>query len=419
MSKIFGVAGNPILHSKSPIIHKAILRHDNTEYLRIHGESFSEVLSLCRYLEIEGINVTAPFKEDAYNVCDAISDEAKAIRAVNTLLFRDNKIIGENTDVYGVISSLREAGAYGNNFTYLVVGAGGAAKSVLSALEGKNVLLSHRNLDKGSKLANDFGAQYMDISEIHPEKVDVIISTVSDTTFLLPDGFLKKKHYFLNAVYSPSALTHVAEQVGCRIISGERWLLHQAQRAAQLFYGDVGNIDDIEVALKSYERKTKPLAFIGMMGSGKSSVSKKLSELMNFSCIELDHNIEEAMKKSIPEIFLEIGEERFREVESSCLREIPIESSIIVACGGGIILNPDNQKYLKENFTVIWLYASDEELIKRLAHEMHTRPILKNTSISELQKMRRSSYAKTSDIVFLTDGHDIESVAKIICKEML
>jgi len=156
---------------------------------------------------------------------------------------------------------------------------------------------------------------------------------------------------------------------------------------------------------------------IGMMGSGKSTVGKILAEKMELLFIDLDSEIEKTGGKSVSEIFNQDGEDHFRKLESEELKQY---SESVVACGGGIILDEENRKYINENGVAVLLTASMDELFKRLS-DSNNRPILpdENTekALTNLWLERKKDYLNTSDFLIETDGENpIEITNKIFSK---
>ena len=159
---------------------------------------------------------------------------------------------------------------------------------------------------------------------------------------------------------------------------------------------------------------------IGMMGSGKSTVGKLLAKKLETPFLDLDHYIEVKNNKSINDIFKEKGENYFRQLETNALSEIK-GSKIVVACGGGIILNHENRKKISANGKVIFLKASISSLIKRLLSNKD-RPILNDKNIeNELIKIwneRKNYYNETAEITINTDGYTPESISSLIIENL-
>ena len=160
--------------------------------------------------------------------------------------------------------------------------------------------------------------------------------------------------------------------------------------------------------------------FIGMMGSGKTTLAKKLSELMNKSYVDLDDLIELKEDMSIREIFSSYGEDYFRKIENITLRSI--SNSEIIACGGGIIINKNNRKFLKENGFTIYLKTSLPILVKRLKGK-NRRPLLYNNDLQKtldgIYHKRRKLYEDTADLIIETDGKSLDRIASIIQEKFI
>jgi shikimate kinase len=153
---------------------------------------------------------------------------------------------------------------------------------------------------------------------------------------------------------------------------------------------------------------------IGMMGSGKSTVGKTLSEKMHKPFIDLDSEIEKGTGKNISEIFDTDGEEQFRKMETKQLKQY---SESIVACGGGIVLKDENREFINENGFTILLTASMEELSHRLS-DSGNRPLLANDNTEEaLTKLwleRQLHYLNTADFTIETDGENPKQLTEEI-----
>ena len=160
--------------------------------------------------------------------------------------------------------------------------------------------------------------------------------------------------------------------------------------------------------------------FIGMMGSGKTTLAKKLSELMNKSYVDIDDLIELKENMSISEIFSNYGEDYFRKIENITLQSIG--NSEIIACGGGIIINKNNRKFLKKNGFTIYLKTSLPILVKRLKGK-NRRPLLYNNDLQKtldgIYHKRRKLYENTADLILETDGKSLNRIASIIQEKFI
>ena len=148
---------------------------------------------------------------------------------------------------------------------------------------------------------------------------------------------------------------------------------------------------------------------IGMMGSGKSTIGKMLSEVLKIDFIDTDKKIENFMGLSITQIFEEFGEERFREMEESYFIEKSQLQNLIISTGGGIILSKKNREILKSSSKTIYLKASPKILVKRVKKKNYKRPLLKNNCNSILQTLnnlyekRNKLYKESAQFIIETD----------------
>lgn len=163
----------------------------------------------------------------------------------------------------------------------------------------------------------------------------------------------------------------------------------------------------------------KNIYLIGMMGSGKSTISKDLSKRLKYNCLDTDKLIVKNSKyKSIPEIFDKKGESYFRDLEAKSLDYFDNKKGFVIATGGGIILNKKNVKKMKENGIVIYLYASIKTLVKRIINSKG-RPLLKDNSLKKkltsIFDKRKLKYIQASDLKIDTNKlNEKETVDKII-----
>jgi len=160
------------------------------------------------------------------------------------------------------------------------------------------------------------------------------------------------------------------------------------------------------------------LALIGFMGTGKTVVGKALAEKLGKAFTELDALIEQKAGKTIPEIFQQDGEVAFRELEIEVTREVSQKKNVVIACGGGIVLNKINIDRLKRGSLIIYLTASPGVILKRTASDENERPLLevknKTSAIQRLLKFRKPFYERAADITIDTSKLDIGSVTEQI-----
>jgi len=164
------------------------------------------------------------------------------------------------------------------------------------------------------------------------------------------------------------------------------------------------------------------IALIGFMGTGKTAVGKALAEKLDKKFIELDWLIEQTAGKSIPEIFQEDGEIVFRELEIEAIKGVAKGRNLVIACGGGIVLNKINIDRLKQNGVIVYLEASPKTILRRTSSEEGQRPLLEvdnpTLTIRELSKFRKPFYERAADITINTSKLSIEAVAEQIIEKL-
>ncbi|MFP3014312.1 MAG: shikimate dehydrogenase [Arsenophonus sp.] len=177
--KKFALFGNPVLHSKSPLIHKLFseqtgIKHDYGKSL-ISLSKFNEKLDSFFYKGGNGANITSPFKELAYYKVDILTEQAKACGSINTIKrLEDNRLLGDNTDGVGLVLDLKRLNFIKNGMHILIIGAGGAARGVIIPILncGCKITITNRTFSKANKLARRFS----DIGYINSLKIELIRS---------------------------------------------------------------------------------------------------------------------------------------------------------------------------------------------------------------------------------------------------
>jgi len=164
------------------------------------------------------------------------------------------------------------------------------------------------------------------------------------------------------------------------------------------------------------------IALIGFMGTGKTAVGKRLAEKLGKDFVELDALIERKAGKTIPQIFQQDGEIPFRELEIEAAKEVAGKKNVVIACGGGVVLNKINIDRLRKESLVVYLKASPEVILKRTSSDTDERPLLdtanKTVKVRELLKFRQPFYERAADITIDTSKLDIDSVVEQIISKV-
>lgn len=160
---------------------------------------------------------------------------------------------------------------------------------------------------------------------------------------------------------------------------------------------------------------------VGPMGAGKTTIGRRLAQSLDREFVDSDKEIENCTGADIPLIFEKEGESGFRMREKAVIREVTQRPGIVLATGGGAILDPDNRRWLSENGFVIYLSTSIEEQLKRTARDRN-RPLLQTDNprqrLTALLQVRDPLYRETADLIVRTDGRHVRRVVQTILRHL-
>ena len=254
--KIAGVIGDPINHTRSPLIHQYWINKNqiNCFYIpiRVKSSELEKKLFYIKELNFSGLNVTIPHKENILNFVDEIKDSAKVIGAANTIYFKNGKVIADNTDTYGFYQSLIKNFP---NYNFkrekvLIIGAGGASRAVASVFlkqKTKEIRIINRNIDKAMKIKNDLSSKIKVYSwSEFPGSLSEITTIVNTTSlgnlgselFNLSLKGVKKGGIAIDLIYNPlkTSFMKQAEKENMRAINGLDMLIYQAKSGFQNWF---------------------------------------------------------------------------------------------------------------------------------------------------------------------------------------
>ncbi|SNS81180.1 shikimate dehydrogenase [Anaerovirgula multivorans] len=261
-TRLTGIIGTPIKQSFSPKIHNKAFGHLNLNYLYIpfdvQQQSLGKTVEAMKTLNFRGFNVTMPHKQEIMKHLDGISEEAKIIGAVNTVVNQQGNLIGYNTDGKGYTRSLKEEGVAINNKTFVIAGAGGAARSVAIqlALDGaKKIILLNRTLQKAHDIAELITKNISDaIIEVNTlenknlvkalEEADVLVNSTplgmysaKDQSIIEDEEIIPAGLVVSDLIYNPAKtkLLQQAENRKCQTVNGLGMLIWQAAIAFELW----------------------------------------------------------------------------------------------------------------------------------------------------------------------------------------
>jgi shikimate dehydrogenase len=257
-TELYGVIGNPIRHSLSPIIHNGVFQRMglNAVYLAFEVNDLENAMSGIRELGLRGVSVTHPLKTRILPLLDEVEELAGRIRAVNTIMNEGGRLKGYNTDGSGALEALGEKVGLKEK-KVLLLGAGGTARAIGFRLKEKGVqtIISNRSLDKAEALAKELGFICRPLSSIDDLSFDVVINATSlgmfphETESPIPKKLLREGMVVMDIVYEPlkTELLKEADERHCVTIDGLEMLAHQGAGQLEIWTGkrpDIGKINE-------------------------------------------------------------------------------------------------------------------------------------------------------------------------------
>ena len=397
-----GLLGRKLGHSYSPQIH-SLLGNYSYELFEKEPEEIGDFLTNG---DFDAINVTIPYKQDVIPYCKELSDAARRIGAVNTIVRQpDGSLIGHNTDYFGFLSTLQRSGLSISDKKAVIIGSGGASKPVKAALDdlGANTIVISHKENTPENLAHHKDASVL----VNATPVGMYpnngISPVELDLFPNLEGVF-------DLIYNPARtkLMMDAAQRGLTVIGGLWMLVAQAKEASEWFTGITISSNVIEPIYRALSSQMENIVLIGMPGSGKSTIGKALAERLGREFADADCEIAKAAGMTIPQIFAQSGESGFRQIETEVLTELSKRSGLVISTGGGCVTQDRNYPLLHQNSRIIWLQRE----AKRLPTD--GRPLSQKTDPAVLLEQRRHLYKAFSDAAVVNDGTVDQCVDKIL-----
>lgn len=401
-----GLLGKKLGHSYSPQIHSYL---GNYSY-HLFEKAPNELAEFLRSGDFSGLNVTIPYKKEVLPYCNALSDRAKALGAVNTIVRQeDGSLIGHNTDFFGFHSMLLRSGIHVADKKVLVLGSGGASATVVAVLhqmKANIIVISRTGENNYQNLHLHTDASVIVNTTPVGMYPNVGISPLNLDLFPNLEGVL-------DVVYNPARtqLLMDAEKRGISTQNGLWMLVAQAKESAEWFTGQQISDECIANIHGILRRQMENIVLIGMPGCGKSTLGKLLAERTGKQFVDTDAEIVRKAGIPIPQIFATVGEEGFRKLETEVLSDLGKESGLIIATGGGCVTRPNNYNLLHQNGHIIWIQRQISNL------PTDGRPLSQQNNLETMFAVRKPLYEQFADFSVINDGSLEKTITAILQKE--
>lgn len=405
----FGCIGEHLAHSFSKEIHSKIGDYEY-ELREVARDDLNEFMQKRDFL---GINVTIPYKLDVIPHLYEISPQAEEIGAVNTIVNKDGKLYGYNTDFFGMSALIHKTGLNLNGKKVLVLGTGGTSKTANAVAKsmGATEIITAGRTGKGSSVTYD---------EVYKKHTDarIIINTTPCGMYPEIDGCPVNVDSFpllegaIDAIYNPLRTVFVSNvrKRGLPAEGGLYMLVAQAVYAAEKFMDKDYGTDIIDRIFCSLEAQKENIVLTGMPGCGKTTVGKILAENNGFEFIDTDQYIESKTGRHPSDIINSDGIDAFRDAESEAICEISAKSGCVVATGGGAILRSQNIDWLKRNGRIYFLDRPIDDIVPT-----DDRPLSRSRDdLIKRYEERYDIYCSTADEII-----KVASGAREVAEEIL
>lgn len=405
----YGCIGQPLGHSWSVEIHRLLGDYD----YRLLELSPDEVGPFLTARAFRGINVTIPYKQTVIPYLDEIDPEAAAIGAVNTVVNRNGRLCGYNTDLYGMRQLLAVNGIPLAGRSIAILGTGGTSLTARAVARGegaRRVIRVSRTPSEADEIS------YEELRRIAPE-VDVLINTTPVGMFPYEDaspvdpGDFPVLQSVVDVVYRPlnTLLVSLAQSHGVRAVNGLYMLAAQAAQAAALFFDDPGMTKKTPAVFRRVLADKQNIVLIGMPGSGKSTIGRQLADMTGRPFADCDAEIARAVGMPVPDYIDRYGESAFRDAETRVLHELSRQSGTVIATGGGAVTRQVNMETLKRNGLIVLLDRPLDEL-----PVTKDRPLSRGrAALERLWSEREPLYRQAADLVLPVTGTPADTAERL------
>ena len=388
----YGLIGEKLGHSFSKIIHEKLADY-TYELCPLAKDELDAFMTAKQF---KAINVTIPYKQDVIPYCDVLDDSAKRIGVVNTIVNRDGKLFGYNTDFAGFLYNLNAHGITLKDKKVMICGSGGTCKTVTAVAEymgAKEILVVSRS-KKENAVTYEECIRHKDVGVVVNASPKGMYPDNGESPLDL-SNFPNCKAV-VDVIYNPlkTRLLQQAEQLGMKAVNGLEMLVAQAKFAVEHFLSTEIENDKIDQITLELLKQLTNIVLIGMPSSGKTLTGKALCKYIDKTVVDTDAVIVERSGMSIKEMFARHGEAYFRQWEHDVIEEFSKQNGLIIATGGGAIKNEENIQNLKQNGVVMFIDRDLEHLLVT-----DDRPLSKDTNaVAKLYEERYPLYTKYGDL---------------------
>lgn len=406
----YGLIGEKLGHSFSKDIHERIADY-SFDLCPLTKEEFTEFMEK---KDFKAINVTIPYKKDVIPYLDEMDESAKAIGAVNTIVNKNGRLIGHNTDFTGFLYMVKKHNVCMKGKKVLVIGNGGASAAIQAVVRHEQA----GELVVVDVISGNGAISYEECFSNHLD-ADIIINTSPVGMYPktgnapIDISMFHKCKTVMDVIYNPilTRLCFEAQEMDIQRVIGLEMLIAQAKQSVEFFLEK--EIDDavIDEIFQDMLVERCNIVLIGMPSAGKTTIGKMLEEKLGKTFVDLDDVVIEKAGMSIPEIFEKSGEEGFRAIETEVAIELSKKNNMIIATGGGTIKHKVNMDYLRQNGITIFI---DRDVDKLISSDPNRPLSSSKEALKKMHEERHPLYVKYAGYIAVNNSDIEETVNEIV-----
>lgn len=402
----FCLIGERLPHTLSPTIHQMM----GLDYQAVELPDERAVVDFVKAGNFCGYNVTIPYKQTIISLIDEVDTVAAACGAVNTVVFDGKKTKGYNTDISGMIFALKSANIELCGKKVLILGGGGTSHTA-------QFVAKMSNAAKITVVSRSGEVNYQSCYQLTDTQIIINTTPIGmypscDVSPIDVACFAKLEGVF-DVIYNPFCTKLIAEakKLGIKAENGFLMFVAQAKYARDLFVKQ--KVDDkfIKIIANDMLYKLKNIILVGMPSCGKTTLGQKISKRLGREFVDTDSKIVQSSGKTVQQIFAEVGESGFRELEIAVVKEVSSHFGQVIATGGGAVLAEQNCEALHQNGIVFFITRPLESL------STDGRPLSKDfETLQKMWQIRQPLYKNVADFEVCNDNNIDKCIEEIISK---
>ncbi len=348
--KKYGLLGRKLLHSLSPEIHRE-LGNFSYELFQIEPENLEAFIAK---KDFAGLSVVYPYKKEVVKYCDILTDTAKKLNCVDTIIVDgDGRLVGDNCEYDGFCHMIDKCGIDVSGRKVVILGKNGAViREVIKDMNAREII----------DVTAEGEINFENLHELHPDAEIIVNATQIGMYPNNGERVINLKQFknlcgALEVIYNPRRTKIICDAEDLEIPNSDGLsMLVAREYMAEIRFGRIEPDEELfKATYKTMSDRRKNIIFVGLPGCGKTTTAKVVAAKLGRPCIDVDKLIEMKAGMPVSSIFSVYGERYYRELETEILRKITRNGGQVIATDSGVVMSEENQYYLRQNGYIVWL----------------------------------------------------------------